>query len=110
MSSFLTPNYPPPKRKSKEEMIAESGSFVDERSSIAGEKPKFDWNFFSIAMAVMVIIFGVIIGTFIVGSHVIFTGRIDELTDNALCGQEFLLPKTRPWTRRIQLRPLRRPQ
>jgi hypothetical protein len=63
MSSFLTPNYPPPKRKSKEDMIVDANGFKDESTSIAGDKPKFNWTFFFIANAVMVIIFGVIIGT-----------------------------------------------
>jgi hypothetical protein len=67
MSSFLTPNYPPPKRKSLEDLAAEVSSFRDEGTTSSDEKPKFDWNFFFIANAVMIIIFGVIIGTFLIG-------------------------------------------
>jgi hypothetical protein len=58
----MTPNYPPPKRKSMEEMIAESNGFKDDSSTLTGEKPKFDWTFFFSAMAVMAVIFGIIIG------------------------------------------------
>jgi hypothetical protein len=60
---ILTPNYPPPRRKTKEEMLAEASGFSDEiRTSVPHQPLKFDWKFFLIAMAVLVGVFGTIIG------------------------------------------------
>jgi hypothetical protein len=70
MSSVLTPNYPPPARKSKEENIAEASAksqqsaYVDENGEplVASPPPPINWAQCGLAMGVMVIIFGVIIG------------------------------------------------
>lgn len=64
MSSILTPNYPPPARKSKEEMIAEAQGDGLGRS-VPREPIYFDWQFCIIALTFGAVIFGVVIGVIV---------------------------------------------